>query len=64
MDVTLGHAQRKTDVPSRAQDPDNLLFSFRHENTDLLERTREIMRWRMENPDKPPPKWGKPKPKT
>lgn len=68
MDVTLEHAERKTDVPSRAQDPDNLLFTFRHENTDLLERIREIMRWRTENPKGPQPQWkdseSKPKPKT
>ena len=47
MQVTLEHAERKTDVPSRAQDPDNLLFSFRYENTVLLEHIRRIVRNQM-----------------
>jgi hypothetical protein len=56
MQVTLEHAARKSDVPSRAQDPDNLLFSFRYENTVLLEHIRRIVRNQMGvNPGKPHP---------
>ncbi|WP_233151816.1 DUF4781 domain-containing protein, partial [Pelomonas sp. KK5] len=56
MQVTLEHAERKTDVPSRAQDPDNLLFSFRYENTVILEHVRRIVRKQMgTNPGEPHP---------
>lgn len=56
MQVTLEHAERKTDAPLRAQDADNLLFSFRYENTALLEHIRRIVRKQMGvNPGKPHP---------
>lgn len=56
MQVTLEHFQRKSDVPSRAQDADNLLFSFRYENTVILEHIRRIVRMRMGvNPGQPHP---------
>jgi hypothetical protein len=56
MQVTLEHFDRKTDVPLKAQDADNLLFSFRYENTVLLEHTRRIVRKQMGvNPGDPHP---------
>lgn len=47
MQVTLEHFDRKTDVPMRAQDASNLEFSFRYENTVLLEHIRRIVRNQM-----------------
>jgi hypothetical protein len=47
MQVTLEHFDRKTDVPMRAQDPTNLEFSFRYENTRLLEAIRRIVKQQM-----------------
>ena len=56
MQVTLEHFQRKTDVPLRAQDASNLLFSFRYENTVILEHIRRIVRKQMGvNPGQPHP---------
>jgi hypothetical protein len=56
MQITLEHSERKTDAPRKAQDADNLLFSFRYENTVLLEHIRRIVRKQMGvNPGKPHP---------
>jgi hypothetical protein len=56
MQITLEHFERKTDAPLKAQDADNLLFSFRYENTVLLEHIRRIVRKQMGvNPGKPHP---------
>ena len=56
LQVTLEHFDRKTDVPMRAQDAGNLEFSFRYENTRILEAIRRIVRNQMgTNPGEPHP---------
>lgn len=56
LQITLEHFQRKSDVPLKAQDADNLLFSFRYENTVILEHIRRIVRKQMGvNPGQPHP---------
>lgn len=49
--LQLEHFDRKTDVPLRAQDPNNLLFSFGFENTQMLEAIRDIVTSRMGKPE-------------
>ena len=47
--ITLEHADRKSDVPMRAVDPENLLLSRSRENSVYLEAIRRAMRWRMQS---------------